>query len=81
LQSEQWRIDFADCFFEKTLGKGVNSIVYYGKWKEQEVALKVLRVENIQRDLEDFKGYVPTAASLPATFSLTPALRHAGSLR
>jgi predicted Ser/Thr protein kinase len=53
-----WRVDFSDCFFEKILGKGVNSIVYHGKWKEREVALKVLRVENIQRDLEDFKGFV-----------------------
>lgn len=52
-----WVLQFSDCFFEKQLGKGVSSTVYKGKHKDQEVALKVLRLENQQRDLEDFKKY------------------------
>jgi len=32
--------------------------VYKGKYKGQVVALKVLRLESKQRDLDDFKKYV-----------------------
>eukprot|EP01122_Echinamoeba_exundans_P014733 TRINITY_DN672_c0_g1_i1.p1 TRINITY_DN672_c0_g1~~TRINITY_DN672_c0_g1_i1.p1 ORF type:complete len:717 (+),score=83.41 TRINITY_DN672_c0_g1_i1:1014-3164(+) len=50
-----WILQYSDCFFEKQLGKGVSSTVYKGKHKDKEVALKVLRLENQQRDLDDFK--------------------------
>jgi serine/threonine protein kinase len=53
-----WLLQYSDCFFEKQLGKGVSSTVYKGKHKDKEVALKVLRLENQQRDLDDFKKYV-----------------------
>jgi predicted Ser/Thr protein kinase len=50
-----WQLDYNDFYFLDQLGKGNSSMVYVGTYKEQKVALKVLRLENHQRDLEDFK--------------------------
>lgn len=37
------------------MGKGVSSTVYKGKYRGQDVAIKLLRLENAERDLKDFK--------------------------
>jgi hypothetical protein len=50
-----WQLDYSDFYFVDQLGKGNSSMVYVGTYKSQQVALKVLRLENHQRDLEDFK--------------------------
>lgn len=52
---EHWILDYNDFVFLKLLGKGNSSTVYYGTYNQQEVAIKVLRLENHKKDLEDFK--------------------------
>lgn len=50
-----WILNYDDFSFIRLLGKGNSSTVYYGMYKNQEVAIKVLRLENHKKDLEDFK--------------------------
>lgn len=61
-------LDYQDIFFERQLGKGVSSTVYKGTYRGKEVALKVLRLENQQRDLEDFKKEMEVMVKLNSHF-------------
>eukprot|EP01130_Rhizamoeba_saxonica_P000239 TRINITY_DN10220_c0_g1_i1.p1 TRINITY_DN10220_c0_g1~~TRINITY_DN10220_c0_g1_i1.p1 ORF type:complete len:610 (+),score=122.23 TRINITY_DN10220_c0_g1_i1:30-1859(+) len=55
--NHEWLLNFHDLFFIEKLGRGVAATVFRGTYKEEdEVAIKVLRLEDHQRDLDDFKG-------------------------
>uniref|UniRef100_A0A6B2L552 Protein kinase domain-containing protein n=1 Tax=Arcella intermedia TaxID=1963864 RepID=A0A6B2L552_9EUKA len=53
--SSQWVIQHSDLTFGPVLGQGLTSVVHKGSFKEQEVAIKVLKLEEQQQDLKDFK--------------------------
>lgn len=50
-----WILDYDHFEFVDLLGKGNSSTVYLGTLKNQEVAIKVLRLENQKKEIEDFK--------------------------
>eukprot|EP00029_Vermamoeba_vermiformis_P005307 TRINITY_DN1806_c0_g1_i1.p1 TRINITY_DN1806_c0_g1~~TRINITY_DN1806_c0_g1_i1.p1 ORF type:complete len:987 (-),score=159.87 TRINITY_DN1806_c0_g1_i1:65-3025(-) len=51
----EWLMEYDDLYFVEVLGKGTSSVVYKGTYKDEEVAIKVLRLETQKRDIEDFK--------------------------
>jgi len=50
-------LNYSDFYFVDQLGKGNSSTVFLGTYKNKDAALKVLRLENHKRDLDDFKKY------------------------
>lgn len=50
-----WLVDYSDLKFITKMGRGVSSTVWKGTLKEEEVAIKVLRLEQKMQDLRDFK--------------------------
>lgn len=50
----KWVIPYNELTFVEKLGKGISSVVYTGKWRGKEVAIKVLRLET--KYINDCKG-------------------------
>lgn len=53
-KKSKWEIDFAELEIGKELGSGAYGIVYYGKWRGSEVAIKKV-ISQSEKDLEDFR--------------------------
>lgn len=50
-----WLLEFKDLRFKVQLGRGISSTVYKGTWQGKVVAIKVLRLDEKEKDLNDFK--------------------------
>eukprot|EP01097_Dermamoeba_algensis_P004890 TRINITY_DN3137_c0_g1_i1.p1 TRINITY_DN3137_c0_g1~~TRINITY_DN3137_c0_g1_i1.p1 ORF type:complete len:567 (+),score=154.12 TRINITY_DN3137_c0_g1_i1:49-1701(+) len=50
-----WEIDFPELIFEEELGRGAFGVVFRGKWRLQDVAVKKLLDTLTDKELEDFK--------------------------
>ena len=51
----EWEIDPEDLEFIESLGTGASGEVWRGSYKGEEVAIKVLKTQNTQKELEEFK--------------------------
>lgn len=63
-----WLLEYADFYFVEQLGKGNSSTVFLGTYHESDVALKVLRLENHRRDLDDFKKELEIMSSVRSPY-------------
>jgi hypothetical protein len=63
-----WLLEYSDFYFVEQLGKGNSSTVFLGTYKESDVALKVLRLENHRRDLDDFKKELEIMSSVRSPY-------------
>lgn len=68
LTNNQWVIDFQDLHFIDQIGKGCASTVYLGTYKSKNLAIKVLRLENRERDIEDFKKEMEIMSSVKSPY-------------
>lgn len=50
-----WEIDPRDLEFERTLGMGSSGEVFEGKYLGNRVAIKVLKTNNLEEEIEEFK--------------------------
>ena len=55
-----WEIDFEEMELGKELGRGAFGVVYKGKWRLQDVAIKEVPPERVTqmtpKDFDDFKA-------------------------
>lgn len=59
-----WILDYNDCYFINQIGKGNSSLVFLGTFKNETVAIKVLKQESVKLDLEDFKKEMQVLSTL-----------------
>lgn len=60
-----WLIPFEDLTLSKELGRGAFGVVYKGKWRLQDCAIKVVPNEKMgPKEMEEFKGECALMASI-----------------
>jgi ankyrin repeat protein/tRNA A-37 threonylcarbamoyl transferase component Bud32 len=55
ISSEQWEIDPSDLEYTQSLGSGASGEVFRGYYKGEEVAIKVLKSCETEKEIEEFK--------------------------
>jgi len=64
MKDVDWSIDYKDIKIERVLGEGAYGIVYKGKWRHMEVAVKQLKKLPLGKDLSDFQTECETMKKL-----------------
>lgn len=55
VQETEWEVDPTDLEFTKSLGQGASGEVFMGSFKGETVAIKVLKTNNTDAEVEEFK--------------------------
>jgi len=73
--SRWWEIDFNEIHLEKELGRGAFGIVYRGKWRLQDTAVKLLLNQQMTaKELEEFRAESTLMMDLRPHRNLVPLL-------
>jgi len=73
--TEHWEIDYNDLHLEKELGRGAFGIVYRGKWRFQDVAVKLLLNQKMsEKEIEDFRKEIELMMNLRPHRNVVPLM-------
>jgi len=61
---QSWEIKYSQLSFDKEIGQGAFGIVYLGKWRGSQVAIKTIKNLLTDKQLEDFKQETSVMAKL-----------------
>jgi hypothetical protein len=64
LDSGAWDVNYDELIIEKEIGSGNFGVVYVGRWRDAEVAIKRLNSQLSEKELEDFRSEAKLMAAL-----------------
>ncbi|KAL0480809.1 hypothetical protein AKO1_006916 [Acrasis kona] len=73
LNARSWWIDYKDLQFDKRIAEGSAGILYKGKWRGSDVAIKMIKVNLVDEDEEDAED---EEARFEQEASILSSLRH-----